>query len=150
MILYVDTSALGGAYLGDEADGAWMSELLFGSPDPVITCELTDVEFASVLARARRDGRIDEAALADRREAYEADTADDGPIGVAPLTRDAFRTAQAFVSQTSIRTLDALHLAAARVLAEGGDGDVAIVTRDSRQGAAAAALGFTLHPRSAQ
>ena len=116
MILYVDTSALGSAYLGDEVDGPWVADLLFSGRDPVVTCELTDVEIASLLARAQRDGRLDVAGVVDRLEAYGAHTADDGPIGVLPLNRQTLMQAQQYVLHTAIRTLDSLHLAAARIL----------------------------------
>jgi len=148
VILYVDTSALGSAYLGDEADALWIGDLLFNGADPVVTCELAEVELASLLAHAQRDGRIDHPGVMDRLEAYGAHTADDGPLGIVPLTRQTLRQAQELVLHASVRTLDALHLAAARILAQSGDDDVVILTRDHRQAQAAAALGFALHPRS--
>lgn len=150
MILYVDTSAVGSIYLTDEADGPWIGELLFRGPDTVATCELTNVELASLLGRARRNGRLDDVGVSERWAAYEMHTAADGLIGVLPLTADTLVHARSFVLQTSIRSLDAIHLAAARILADRGGDEVAILTRDSRQGQAAADLGFNLHPRSAR
>ncbi len=88
MIVFADTSALGSVYLGDEEDGSWIEWVIFDGPDPVVVCELADVEFASLLARARREDRIDEAGVAERLEMYADHTADDGPIGVVPLTGD--------------------------------------------------------------
>ena len=64
MIVFADTSALGSVYLGDEEDGSWIEWVIFDGPDPVVVCELADVEFASLLARARREDRIDEAGVA--------------------------------------------------------------------------------------
>jgi predicted nucleic acid-binding protein len=150
VIVYVDTSALGSAYLDDEADGEWIGELVLRGPDPAVTCELTDVELGSAFARAWRAGRIDEAGASARLEVYEAHTADGGPLGIVPVTHDTLLMARSFVLRTSIRTIDAVHLAAARILADGCKDEVVILTRDNRQGAAAAALGFTLHPRSAR
>jgi predicted nucleic acid-binding protein len=123
-------------------------DLLFNGSDPVVTSELADVELASLLAHAQRDGRIDHPGVMDRLEAYGAHTADDGPLGVVPLTRQTLTLAQELVLHATVRTLDALHLAAARILAEGSDDDVVILTWDRRQAQAAAALGFALHPRS--
>ncbi len=150
MIVYLDTSALGSAYLGGEAAAGWISDVLLSGPDPVVTSELTDVELASLLARARRDGRIDTAGVRDRLDAYAAHTADPGPIGIAPVTRTTLVRAADFVLRAPVRTLDAIHLAAARLLAESGSEEIAILTRDVRQGQAAAALGFALHPRPAR
>jgi hypothetical protein len=80
-----------------------------------------------------------------RQEA--ADTSDAGPLGVLPVSHETFAAARKFVLQTDIRSLDALHLASARDLTESA-ADVAVLTRDRRQAAAARALGFRLHPRS--
>jgi hypothetical protein len=49
-----------------------------------------------------------------------------------------------------MRTLDALHLAAAQILADSGDDDVVFLTGDSRQSEAAEALGIPLYRRPAQ
>ncbi len=145
MIVFVDTSALGSAYLGDESDGRRVGDVIFDGPDPVVISELADVEFASLLVRARFDGRIDANEMDECLAAYKQHTADDGPIGVVPLTHDAFSRAQQFVLQVSIRTLDALHLATAQLLSEVSDDDVAVLTLDHRQAAAAKMLGLTLY-----
>lgn len=147
MIVFADTSALGSAYLGDEEDGPWIGDVMFEGPDPVVVCELADVELASLLARARADGRIDENGVTERLDAYNDHTADDGPIGVVPLTVDTLARAQQFVLRAAVRTLDALHLAAAQLLADASDDDVAVLTRDRRQARAAEDLGFALYPR---
>ncbi len=147
MIVFVDTSALGSAYLGDEEDGPWIGDAIFNGPDPVVICELADVEFASLLARAKDSGRIDEDGVAERLDAYSDHTADDGPIGVVSLTHDTLIRARQFVLQTAVRTLDALHLAAAQLLADTSDDDVVVLTCDSRQARAAEDLGFMLYPR---
>ncbi|MDA8071801.1 MAG: type II toxin-antitoxin system VapC family toxin [Actinomycetota bacterium] len=145
MIVFADTSALGSAYLGDEADGSWIADTIFEGQDPVVVCELVDVELASLLARAQRDGRIDAAGVSERLDAYADHTADDGPIGVVPLAKDTLAQARAFVLQTPVRTLDAIHLAAARLLADATADTVVLLTRDVRQASAATSLGFRLH-----
>ena len=43
MIVFADTSAIGSAYLGDESDGRWISDVIFDGPDPVVISELADV-----------------------------------------------------------------------------------------------------------
>ena len=145
MIVFADTSALGSAYLGDEADGSWIAGVIFDGEDPVVVCELADVELASLLARAESDGRIDGAGVSERLDAYADHTADDGPIGVLPFAEGTVAQARAFVLGTPIRTLDAMHLAAARLLAESSGDTVALLTRDVRQAGAAVDLGFTLY-----
>jgi len=148
LILFIDTSALGSAYLGAEIDAEWIDNVLFEGSDPVVICELADVEFASLLARAKSDGRIDEAGLTERLDAYDDHTADDGPIGVVPLTHATLVRARELVLRTSVRTVDALHLAAAGLLADASDDTVMILTNDARRATAAEALGFALYART--
>ncbi|HQU00797.1 MAG TPA: type II toxin-antitoxin system VapC family toxin [Acidimicrobiales bacterium] len=145
MIIFADTSAVGSAYLGDEADGRWISDVIFDGPDPVVISVLADVEFASLLVRAKSDGRIDEREMATCLAMYREHTADDGPIGVVPITPDSFSRAQQLVLQVSIRTLDALHLASAQLFADSNDDNVVILTLDHRQAVAAQALGLSLY-----
>ena len=145
MIVFADTSALGSVYLGDDADGSWIAEVIFDGHDPVVVCELADVELASLLARARRDGRIDVAGVAERLDAYGCHTADDGPIGVVPVARETLARARSIVLQAPVRTLDAIHLAAAQILADASDDIVVLLTRDARQASAAADLGVMLY-----
>jgi len=64
VILYIDTSALGRVYLGDQSDSTQLSHIVYDGDRPVITSELTDVEIASTVARASRAGAIT-AATAD-------------------------------------------------------------------------------------
>ncbi len=145
MIIFADTSAIGSAYLGDEAHGRWISDVILDGPDPVVISELADVEFASLLVRAKSDGRINASEMAGCLAAYKEHTADDGPIGVVPITHDSFSRAQQFVLQVSIRTHDALHLASAQLLADTNDDNVVVLTLDRRQAVAAQALGLALY-----
>jgi hypothetical protein len=50
-----------------------------------------------------------------------------------------------FVLQVSIRTVDALHLATAQLLADTNDDNVVVLTLDHRQTVAAQELGLTLY-----
>ncbi|MGH9109063.1 MAG: type II toxin-antitoxin system VapC family toxin [Acidimicrobiales bacterium] len=142
MILFVDTSALGSAYLGEEPDGAWVTDVVLHGDDPVVACELADVEVASLLARARRDGRIDQAGVDRVLELHGAYTADDGPIGVVPVNGETICMARSMVLEAPVRTLDALHLAAARLLAAASGDTVEILTLDGDQADVALSLGF--------
>ena len=147
MIIFADTSAVGSAYLGDEADGRWISDVIFDGPDPVVISVLADVEFASLLERVKSEGRIGEREMAACLVMYREHTADDGPIGVVSITPDSFSRTQQFVLQVSIRTLDAQHLASAQLLADSHDDNVVILTLDHRQAVAAQALGLSLYAR---
>jgi len=119
--------------------------LVFHGADPVVICELADVEMASLLRRARRDGRIDDDGVAERLDAYQAHTAATGPLAVVPLTQATIARARELVLKTTVRTLDALHLAAAQLLAEVSEEEMTLLTRDAAQATAAAALGFSLY-----
>jgi len=149
VIVYADTSALASVYLGDEGDAEWLRQIILAGPDPIVTSELTDVELLSSLMRAERERRITHSQLVAGAEAFAADTADDGPIGMLPLTRLTLDTAKECLLAANVRSLDAIHIAAARGIGASSDDDVLILTRDERQGRAAAQLGLSLHPRSA-
>jgi predicted nucleic acid-binding protein len=140
----MDTSALGGIYLGDQADGAELAEMLYEGEAPVVTSELTDVEIASAFARAYRDEAID----AETREAllarYAADSGDSGPLGIIPLDAETLAVAGRYVRDVPVRTLDAIHLAACTRFAGLAVDEVRLLSRDNRQKEASRALGITV------
>ena len=144
-LLYADTSALVRAYLPGEDDHAALRALLLDGEHPVVTSELTRVEFASAVAAAARAGRLRRPrVLLDR---FDADSRDDGPLTLLTLDpATALPLARRLVREHQVRTLDAIHLAVA--LTDGVDlaagEQVSMVTRDSAQAVAADSLG--LHP----
>lgn len=142
MIIYIDTSALGRVYLGDQSDSAELSRIIYEGDSPMITSELTDVELASAFARAHREGVIDSDAADSLLAQYAADTADTGPIGVVGLDADTIALAQRYVLSTPVRTLDAIHLAACTGFANSTLDEVKFLSRDVRQNEAAMALGI--------
>lgn len=144
MILYIDTSALGRVYLGDQSDSTQLSHILYDGDCPVITSELTDIEIASTLARASRDGAITAVTADELLDRYAADTSDTGPLGVIGLDSDTIALAQRYVRQTPLRTLDAIHLAACARFGESTPDEVRLLSRDNRQNDAAQALGIGL------
>lgn len=144
MIIYIDTSALGRVYLGDQADSADLSRIVYEGDLPVVTSELTDVEIASALARASREGVIDSDTANDLLSQYAADTSDTGPLGVIALDRDTIARAQQYVLSAPVRTLDAIHLAACARFDECTPDQVRLLSRDHRQNQAAHALGIAL------
>lgn len=144
MIIYIDTSALGRVYLGDQSDSTELSRVVYEGDRPVITSELTDVEIASTLARARRDGVIDSITADGLLDRYATDTSDTGPLGVVALDSDAIALAQRYVLSTPLRTLDAIHLAACARFGASTSDEVRLLSRDNRQNEAARALGIAL------
>lgn len=144
MIIYIDTSALGRVFLGDQCDSAELAEIVHEGDHPVITSELTEVEIASTFARAGRDGVIDPGTVQQLLDEYAADTDDTGPLGVVPLDSDTIALAQQFVLRAPLRTLDAIHLAACARFSDSTADEVRLLSRDKRQNEAARALDIAL------
>lgn len=142
-VLYADTSAIVRAYLEDEPQHLWARGQLLEGVDPVLTSELARVEFASAVRAANRAARIGEQVqLLDR---FDADCRSDGPIRLVILRPDVvLPSAYRLVLDHQLRTIDAIHLAVAlRYRDELADvADMAFVTRNANQAAAAEAMGF--------
>jgi predicted nucleic acid-binding protein len=131
--LYVDSSALLKRYI-DEPDSATASALLASDPS-LLTARHTIVEVRRNLAR-----------LLDERDATAAKAVfaeDIAAFGIVELDRATCETAADIAELTGARTLDALHLAAARRI---GGTAVPFVTFDVRQAQAARALGLAVLP----
>jgi predicted nucleic acid-binding protein len=145
-LLYADTSAVVRAYFADEADHKELRGLLFDGPDPVVTSELTRVEFASAVSSASRARRIPTPRIVLDR--FDVDCGEDGPFALLRLDPAVvLAEARRLVSEHSVRTLDAIHLAVAltdaAALAPGEE--VKLVTRDRQQAAAARAAGLAVY-----
>jgi predicted nucleic acid-binding protein len=129
--LYVDSSALLKRYV-DEPDSD-VAESLLRSDSSLLTARLTLVEVRRNLSRLLA-GRE----LAAARSAFAADLKVLSIVELDEVTCDiAAQTAEV----TGVRTLDALHLAAARRI---GGPSVPFLTFDLRQAQAARALGLTV------
>lgn len=131
-MLYADSSALLKRYV-DEPDSAIADELLRSDPDAA-TARHAIVELRRNLARLL-EGRD----LATARETLHADL---DALAIVELDAHTCEAAASIAEVTGVRTLDALHLAAAQRL--GGAPAVQFVTFDLRQAQAARALGFTV------
>ncbi len=137
MIVYLDTSALAKWYVaeaGSDAFAAFVVEV----PDAVIS-RLAVVELRCLLARRRRAGLISSAieTLVYRRFNEQVVA---GHLRVEPLPDDRLLDALRLIEQLSdmpLRTLDALHLAAAQAA-----GAEVLATADTVQRRAAEALGL--------
>ena len=131
MSTYVDSSALLKRYV-QEPDSAVVDALL-GADNALLTARHTIVEVRRNLARllAGRD-------LTTARAGFAADLRS---ISVIELDEVTCESAAAIAEATGVRTLDALHLAAAQRISAPG---VGFLTFDLRQAQAARALGLTV------
>lgn len=131
MSLYVDSSALLKRYV-EEADSAAADTLLRADAE-LLTGRHTIVEVRRNLARLL-SGRD----LAAARAAFARDLRS---FSIVELDEATCESAATIAETTGVRTLDALHLAAAQRLAAPGLG---FLTFDLRQAQAARALGLTV------
>jgi len=134
---YIDTSALLTWYLperGSEAFGHWIA-----TQDEARISVLTRVEVHATLARKNRNREIREDEVRQAAGAFLADL-DDGPFVVHRLEEPHWAEAEALVDSlatSSLRTLDALHLACARI-----EQASVFATADLKLAAAARMLGM--------
>lgn len=115
-ICYVDTSVLAKRYFNEA--GSDEAEAFLIDQTQVIITELTAVEMRSLIARRRRDGSIDAALEAQIYAAFRADVRRKF-IREHALSSQVFQGAEQLIAQlpeVPLRTLDALHLAAAQEL----------------------------------
>ena len=131
MSLYVDSSALLKRYV-DEPDSEAADELLRSDPS-LLTARHTLVEVRRGLAR-----NLDERDAGEARLAFIKDL---DALSLIELDADTCEMGAAIAEVTGVRTLDALHLAAAQ---RAGGAAVSFLTFDVRQAQAARALGFTV------
>ena len=130
MTLYVDSSALLKRYVA-ESDTARAVELLASDPQRV-TARHTVVEVRRNLARVL--SAVDATAA---RAAFAADLA---ALALIELDERTCEIAATIAEETGVRTLDALHLGAARRLGT----TLTFLTFDVRQAQAARSLGMTV------
>ena len=129
MSAYVDSSALLKRYV-DEADSP-VADALLRADGALLTARHTIVEVRRNLARLL-SGRD----LAAARAAFAADVP---ALSIIELDETTCEAAALIAESTGVRTLDALHLAAAQRIAAPG---VSFITFDLRQAQAARALGL--------
>jgi uncharacterized protein len=109
---YIDTSVLG-AYYCPETLSAAAEDALRTIRVPVISL-LSDVEFASLISRKRRLGEINEGQAAEILDLFGTHISE-GSYRRISVTAEHFLKARQLVAarQSSLHTLDALHLALA-------------------------------------
>jgi predicted nucleic acid-binding protein len=111
---------------------------VWGKWDAACTSELLGVEARRALDRLRLDGTLDDEQVGAFHTALG--TIERG-VDAIRLTRLVLGRA-ALPMATSVKTLDALHLASAMLWRERRDADVVFATHDPQQARAARALGF--------
>ena len=129
-MIYVDSSVLVKRYV-DEADSDRAEALLLDDRD-WITAQHAFVEVAIAVSR-----RVALAAYGQAMARFESDWS---RISVVAVDDDLCRRAARVGAETGMRSLDALHLAAAE---RAGARSIPIVTFDQRLAQAARAMGFT-------
>ena len=131
MSAYVDSSALLKRYV-EEADSA-AADALLRADSTLLTARHTIVEVRRNLGRllSRRDLATARAAFADDLHSMSIIELDEATCEAAALIAES----------TGVRTLDALHLAAAQRISAPG---VSFLTFDLRQAQAARALGLAV------
>jgi predicted nucleic acid-binding protein len=145
LILYIDTSVLASVYLRDASDADAIEELVFGWEELALTNELTTLELAGSFARAAREGRIGWQRADELLGVFKVHIADGGPIGITPINAAVLELARICIRRVPLRSLDAIHLAAASIAGEAFDTGVQVLTRDVRQAQAATALGLQVY-----
>ena len=135
--VYVDTSALAKWYLRENRSPDVVEFL--AKACPVFISALTQVEMRSLLARRRLRGDID--ALLENRvySTFNGDIAA-GHVVLLPHSVESFLLAESLIGslpEIPLRTLDALHLGAART-----EGVSIVATADRVMAQAAMALGL--------
>jgi predicted nucleic acid-binding protein len=128
--LYVDSSALLKRYV-EEPDSDRAVELLTSDPE-LVTGRHTVVEVRRNLARL-----LEPVAATAARAAFAVDLT---AFAIVELDAATCELAATIAEQTGVRTLDALHLGAARRLGT----TITVLTFDVRQAQAARALGFAV------
>lgn len=131
MSLYVDASALLKRYI-DEPDSDACDTILRSDP-ALVTGRHTVVEVRRNLARL-----LEPAVLADVRSLFGRDLQ---AISIVELDATTCESAATIAEVTGVRTLDALHLAAAQRV---GGTALPFLTYDVRQAQAARSLGLTV------
>ena len=133
MIVYLDTSVV--------------LRVLFGQPDPLeewghwdeaYTSELMGIEARRAVDRLRVDHAL---ADEDVARALEGIGLIEATLATVPLTRPVLQRAS-LPMPTTVRTLDALHIASALLLRERHSLSLLLATHDHQQHLAARALGF--------
>ena len=147
-VSYLDSSALVKAYVLEQGSDLVRRIL---TVDSICLCALSRVELASALRRRLREGNVVLADVDDILANYTNDSVD---YVIVTLDKAVLDAAASLLRETStpLRSLDAIHLAAARLALNqlsASEQDTRLVSADRRMLEAASALGLpTLNPEA--
>jgi len=139
LILYMDTSCLAKLYLLEEGS-VRMRESAFAAGQ-VTTSKIAYAETRATLARALREGRIDNAEFDEARQKFEREWPD---LTASEVSDSVLQEAGNLVDKHPIRGFDAIHLASAEHTRAMNIAQVVFATADRRLRDAADAEGFAL------
>lgn len=142
---YWDTSCLVKLYAPEADSAVFKAHVVNGAM--VVTCEIARMELWATLRRKEAVGDLDAGGARKALQAYDADVAA-GQITVEAMDTAVAAEYEAIIDQCHgqtptlpLRTLDAIHLASARV-----SGESEVIATDKRLREAALVLGFRLYP----
>jgi len=133
---YVDTSVLLRVVFAEAGPAVSLQ-----AGDLVFSSELAEVEAFRAIDRARLTGQLDDRQTAVKRQEL---TALMGVLDLIPIDRAVVDRAKSPFA-VPVRALDAIHVAAAEVLAQEADQPVEFWTHDDRQRLAALSRGFAVY-----
>lgn len=136
-MIYLDTSWLVKLYV-DEGDTEAVRRVVDADPT-VLVSELAFVEFHAAVARRRRERSLAPRAATTVVSRFRREWTDRGRIAVS---HDVVARAAELVAAHPLRSLDALHLASALLVAKGAPEPLRFGAADSRLLAAARAEGL--------
>lgn len=146
MVYFADTSALLRLYFPDEEDGGALRALLLDGSDPVIASRLADVETPRAFVHAVRTGVVAMHQLALLLDAFDRDVGSGRRVELLPVEPEVLgRARELVVDNGALRSLDAVHLAAAEQMGRrlaGAGVELVFVTRVEAQRDAADRLGL--------
>lgn len=136
-MIYLDTSWLVKLYV-EEGDADAVRRVVDADAS-VLVSDLSFVEFHAAVARRRRDGSLASRAATAVVSRFRREWADRGRIAVS---RDVVVRAADLVAAHPLRSLDALHLASALLVAKGAPEPLRFGAADERLLSAARAEGL--------
>jgi predicted nucleic acid-binding protein len=146
---FVDTSALGRRYLSEVGTAWTVGWIESAAGNVIMISELTTVEMMAVFAHLQRMGTLSAPNATRLQNDFLFHATHEYLI--VPVDSSVFGRASSLVRKHTLRTLDALHLAAALKAVALLQEPMTFVSGDKRQLTAAAAEGFVtddpyLHP----
>lgn len=139
MIVYADTSTLAKLYLLE--DGSVEIRNLVAAASATTTSVVAYAETRVAMARAFRNGRLDERGLETARQKFEAEWPTTPTVEVS---NEILREAGDLGDRYPIRGFDAIHLASAKQVLSLGEDEIVFSTADQRLRQAAIAEGFVV------